>query len=399
MEENRKVEKYSAWIFVILLGCVSLFSDMTYEGARSITGPYLGLLGASAFIVGLITGFGELLGYTFRLVSGYFVDKTKRYWLITFIGYIINLFAVPLLALSGNWVIASILIVLERFGKSIRVPGRDAMLSFAAKRTGTGISFGINEALDQIGAVLGPVIVSVSLFVKKGNYHFAFGILLFPAVIAILLLTISKVLFPRPENLEIKNMEIQTKGFQRSFWLYLLAVIFVAMGYADFPLMAYHFKKTMIVSEQTIPLLYATAMAVDAIAALVFGYMYDKVGIVILSFASFISSFFAPLVFLGGIFGSAELACWIGIILWGIGMGAQESIMRSGIADISSQQKRASAYGIFNTGFGIFWFIGSALMGYLYDKNIAILVLFSIITQIVSIPLFVFTAKQKKAGL
>jgi MFS family permease len=386
--QSKDLVKGSAWIFVILLGCVSLFSDMTYEAARSITGPYLGLLGASAFIVGLVAGLGELAGYAFRLVSGYLTDKTKSYWLITFSGYIINLIAVPLLAFTGDWVSASILIVLERFGKAVRVPSRDAMLSFAAKKTGTGIGFGINEALDQIGAVLGPVIVAASLFLKNGDYHFAFGILIFPAILALSLLTLGRILFPKPQNLEVKNLNIQAKGFQKSYWIYLFAVIFIAMGFADFPLIAYHFSKTPAVSAELVPLFYAAAMAADAIAALVFGFLYDKTGIKILAAAAFISAFFAPLVFLGGVFGSALPLYWVGVILWGIGMGAQESIMRSAIADMSPHEKRASAYGIFNTGFGLFWFIGSALLGFLYGVNLVAMVIFSVAAQLVSIPIF-----------
>jgi MFS family permease len=399
MARHKRITKYSAWGFVVILGCVSLFSDMTYEAARSITGPFLGLLGASALIVGLVSGLGELAGYAFRIVSGYFTDKSKRYWLVTFIGYGINLFAVPLLALAGDWVTASILIVLERFGKAVRVPSRDAMLSFAAKRTGTGIGFGINEALDQTGAVIGPVIVAAVLFMKKGDYHFAFGILLFPALIALVLLSIAKILFPRPEHLEIKSMNVRAKGFQKSYWLYLVAAIFIALGYADFPLIAYHFKKALIVSEQAIPLMYAAAMAADAIAALVFGFLYDRIGIGVLASAAFISAFFAPLVFLSGLFGAVIPACWAGVILWGIGMGAQESIMRSGIADMSPHDKRASAYGIFNTGFGVFWFLGSALMGFLYDTNSVALVIFSFAVQIVSIPVFIASARQRKRDL
>ena len=166
-----------AFKFVILLGLVSLFADITYEGARSITGPYLALLGASATTVGLVCGFGELLGYTLRFISGYISDKTKRYWLITIIGYIVNLLAVPLLALAGRWEIAAVLMITERIGKAIRTPSRDAMLSYATKQIGRGRGFGLHEAMDQIGAMLGPLIVAAVLFIK-GDYKISFAVLL-----------------------------------------------------------------------------------------------------------------------------------------------------------------------------------------------------------------------------
>ncbi|MGH6852422.1 MAG: MFS transporter, partial [Methylocella sp.] len=144
--------RHSAIRFIVLLGVVSLFADMTYEGARSVTGPYLGVLGASAAIVGVVAGFGEFLGYALRLVSGYLSDRTGGYWLITIIGYGVNLLAVPLLALTGRWELAVLLIVGERAGKAIRTPARDAMLSHAGSQTGLGWSFGLHGALDQTGA-------------------------------------------------------------------------------------------------------------------------------------------------------------------------------------------------------------------------------------------------------
>jgi MFS family permease len=145
--------------FIILMGIVSLFADMTYEGSRSITGPYLAILRASAVTVGFVAGFGELTGYVIRFFSGYLIDRTHSYWTITLIGYLINLIAVPLLALAGSWEVAAALIIVERIGKGIRVPSRDVMLSHACSQVGQGWGFGLHEALDQIGAILGPLIV------------------------------------------------------------------------------------------------------------------------------------------------------------------------------------------------------------------------------------------------
>ncbi len=383
--DNEINSKKTAFRFIILLGIVSLLADVTYEGARSITGPYLALLGATGTAVGIIAGLGELVGYTLRLMSGYIADRTRRYWLITILGYVVNLLAVPLLALAGRWEIAAALMITERIGKAIRTPSRDAMLSHATKDVGRGWGFGLHEAMDQIGAMLGPLIVAVVLYVK-GGYKTSFGILLVPAVLAIIVLLIARHLYPRPKDLEKSSVALETKGYPRIFWLYLCAVSLVAAGYVDFPLIAYHFKKGAIASDGLIPVLYAVAMGIDAIAALIFGRLFDRKGVSILVVSTIISSLFAPFAFLGGFY-----AAVIGIALWGIGMGAQESIMRAAIANMISADKRASAYGVFNFGFGLFWFLGSALMGLLYDISMPALIAFSVIAQLASIPFFMMT--------
>jgi len=378
----------TAFKFIILLGLVSLLADMTYEGARSITGPYLALLGASGTVVGIVAGFGELIGYALRLVSGYISDKTGKYWLITILGYAVNLFAVPLLALAGRWEIAAALMITERVGKAIRTPSRDAMLSHATKEIGRGWGFGLHEAMDQIGAMLGPLIVAGVLFIK-GGYKTSFAVLLIPAVLALIVLLTARYLYPRPRDLETVSATLETKGFPKVFWIYLIAVALIAAGYVDFPLVAYHFKKISIVSDNWIPIFYAIAMGVDALAALIFGRLFDRKGVSVLIFAVLASLFFAPLVFLGGFYPAL-----FGIVLWGIGMGAQESIMRAGIADMIPANKRGSGYGVFNAGYGLFWFLGSAAMGIFYDISIPLLIAFSIIAQLASIPFLMMTKKM-----
>jgi len=387
MPENKIRPEKTALKFIVLLGIVSLLADMTYEGARSITGQYLAILGASGTAVGIVAGLGELVGYALRLVSGYITDKTGRYWLITILGYVINLLAVPLLALAGRWEIAAALMISERIGKAIRTPSRDAMLSHATKDIGRGWGFGLHEAMDQIGAMLGPLIVAAVLYVK-GGYKASFGILLIPAILAISVLLTARYLYPRPKDLEKSTVTLETKGFPRVFWIYLCAVALVAAGFVDFPLMAYHFKKTAIASDDLIPVLYAIAMGVDALAALLFGRLFDRKGVSILIVATIISSLFAPFAFLGGFY-----AAILGIALWGIGMGAQESIMRAAIANMIPANKRGSAYGVFNAGYGLFWFLGSALMGLLYDISMPVLVVFSVAAQLTSIPFFMMAKK------
>jgi MFS family permease len=383
----------TALFFVILVGCVSLFSDMTYEGARSITGPFLKLLGASAVVVGLVAGLGELVGHVFRLISGFIADKTKRYWTLTIMGYLINLIAVPLIALSGNWPLAAVLIVLERFGKSIRKPSGDAMLSFARETVGSGWTYGMHEAMDQIGAVTGPVIVAAVLFFKSNDYRTAFAVLAIPAAAAIIIVFITRFLYPNPSDLEVKKLTFESKGFSKRYWLYLLAVGCVAFGFADWALVAFHFQEKRLFSDAFVPILYAIAMGVDAIAALVLSRLYDRIGPKSLIFAAGISAFFAPFAFLGGKTGAV-----IGVVLWGIGMGWQESIMRSVVADLTPKARRASAFGVFNTGYGIFWFAGSALIGVLYGWSIPAVVIVSVASQLVSIPLYVRIARGTADG-
>lgn len=374
--------------FVVLLGVVSLFADMTYEGARSITGPYLAVLGASGAAVGFVAGFGELIGYGLRLISGYLSDRTGRYWAITIFGYALNLIAVPLLALAGRWEVAALLIVAERAGKALRTPARDAMLSHATYQTGRGWGFGLHEAMDQIGAMLGPLIVAGVLYFR-GGYQTGFAVLLVPAVLALAVLLAARFLYPTPRDLEVEQARPESSGLPRVFWIYLAAVALMAAGYADFPLISYHFQKTSVVPESWIPVFYAVAMGVDALAALLFGRLFDRIGLSILAAVALLSSLFAPLVFFGGF-----ALAFLGMALWGVGMGAQESIMRAAVANMVPAGRRGSAYGVFNTGYGVFWFAGSVLMGVLYDNSLALLVVFSIAIQLAAVPMLLLTRRH-----
>jgi MFS family permease len=379
--------KANALKFVVLVGIVSLFADMTYEGARSITGPYLAVLGASGTAVGIVAGFGELVGYGLRLVSGFISDRTGRYWAITIAGYVVNMLAVPLLALAGSWQMAAVLMIAERAGKAIRNPPRDAMLSHATQTMGRGWVFGLHEALDQIGAVLGPLIVTAVLYFN-GSYRTGFAVLLVPALLALAVLVGARLLYPRPRDLETILPDIEAKGYPQRFWRYILAACLIGAGYVDFPLIAYHFEKTAIVSDHLIPVFYATAMGVDALAALVLGGLFDRKGVVVLVSATFFAAFFAPLVFLAG-----SYLAFAGMALWGLGMGAQESIMRAVIAEMIPANRRASAYGIFNAAFGLFWFLGSLVMGLLYDLSVPAVILVSLALQLGSVPVLLSMRK------
>jgi len=367
--------RHGAVRFIVLLGVADLFADMTYEGARSVTGPYLGVLGASAAIVGLVAGFGEFLGYALRLASGYLSDRTGSYWPITIVGYGINLFAVPLLALTGRWELAVVLIVAERAGRGIRVPARDAMLSHAGSQTGLGWGFGLHGALDQTGAILGPLFVGAALYLKDG-YRGAFAILAIPAVLAMMVLFAARHFYPRPRDLDVAPPDLTAGHLPRRFWVYAAAAALIAAGYADFPLIAFHFGKTGLIAPVWIPVLYSLAMAADAMAALLLGRLFDRIGIGAMILATCASALSAPLAFLGG-----PAPAMTGMVLWGIGMGAQASVMRAAIALLAPASQRGTAYGIFNAAYGLAWFAGSSLLGVLYDWSVPALAAVSVLLQ------------------
>jgi predicted MFS family arabinose efflux permease len=392
MENKKTSVKKLALRFVLIIGVVQLFADMTYEGARGITGPFLGSLGASATAIGFTAGFGELIGYSLRSVSGYFADKTHKYWIFIFTGYAINLLAVPALALAGNWPVAAALVVAERTGRAIRKPSTDAMLSHAGSQIGHGWAFGLNEFLDQTGATIGPLIMALVLYFR-GGYHKAFAILLIPALLCLAAVTVARIFYPRPHELEKREpVVLKTKGFSKTYWLYVVAGALIAAGFADFSLIAFHFQKAATVQQSAIPIFYAVAMVTGALAALAFGKLLDKIGMPVVAFAFFLGAFFSPCVFLGG-FGFA-LA---GMILWGVGMGAQDSLLKAVLSGVIPQDKRSTAFGLFDTIYGVAWFAGSATMGLLYDKSISAMVVFSVALQLAALPVFIFASRRGRA--
>jgi predicted MFS family arabinose efflux permease len=374
--------------FVLIIGVVNFFADMTYEGGRGIVGPFLGSLGASATIVGFVAGFGELVGYGLRSVSGYFADRTHKYWTITFIGYAVNMLAVPALALAGNWPVAAALVVAERTGRAIRKPAVESMLSHAGQSIGHGWVFGLNEALDQTGATLGPLITAWVLYKREG-YHHAFGVLLISALLCLAVVFVAWFLHRRPHELEGESTPATAgKTFSKSYWFYLVAGALIAAGFTDFSLIAFHFQKSATVAQDMIPVFYAVAMVTGAVSSLMLGKLLDKVGLPILLVAFAIPAFFAPLIFLHST--GFEL---IGMILWGMGMGAQDSCLKATLSKIVPSEKRGTAFGVFDTAFGIAWFAGSAIMGFLYDKSIAALVIFSVTAQLLALPVLALARK------
>ncbi len=380
----------SALHFVLIIGIANFFADFTYEGARGIVGPFLGSLGASAAIVGFVAGFGELMGYGLRSVSGYFADKSHRHWAFAFLGYAINMLAVPALALAGQWPLAAGLVVTERVGRGIRKPTVEAMLSYAGKSIGAGWVFGLNEALDQAGATIGPLLMALILYLN-GGFRTGFGVLLIPALLCIAILVAARLLHPRPHELEKgTGHTLATTNLGRAYWIYLAAGALLAAGFADFALIGFHFQKANTVPGNLIPVFYAVAMASSALASIPLGRIFDRFGPNISLFAFIISAAAAPLVFLG-----TSISALIGMIFWGIGMSAQGSLFQAMLTGVIPPEKRSTAFGLFDTGYGIAWFLGSVTMGLLYDKSILAVVLFSVVLQLAALPVL-FIANKKR---
>ena len=379
--------------FVLLVGLLSFFADFTYEGSRSIIGPYLASLGATGTAVGIITGFGEFLGYGLRLVSGRLADATGKFWPITIFGYCVQMAAVPALALTGNWPAAAVLIVLERVGKAIRNPPRDVMLSHAGKRIGGyGWAFGLHEAMDQSGAMVGPLLVAAVL-AHGGQFRQAFAVLFVPAVINIALVLLARSLYPRPQDLESSPPDVSGSGLPRLYWTYLTGAALVAAGFADYPIIAYHFGHTGSVPGDWIAIFYSVAMAVSGSGSLLFGRLFDKFGFRVLIVLTVLSAAFAPLVFLGGFW-----TALIGAALWGLGIGVHESIIPAVVAPMVPVQRRASAFGLFTAVYGTAWFLGSAAIGILYDISVPATVVFCVAAELAALPIFIGVGRHY-AGL
>src|SRR5579875_3674469 len=353
-----------ALTFVVLIGIVSLFADMTYEGSRSITGPFLGTLGATGAIVAVVAGGGELLGYVLRLFTGLLADRTHRYWAITITGYAINLLAVPALALAGNWPAAAALIILERCGKALRTPARDAMLAHAAKDMGgAGWAFGLHEALDSTGAVLGPLIAALVLFLH-GGYRHAFAWLLLPALCALAVLLVARIRFPQPQDLDTGAAPPHPGDARalRDLKIFLAA--------------------TALVAADAVPVLYALASLAGGLAALVLGKAFDRRGLSVLLWTTVVPALYAPLVFLGGAWAAVA-----GMALWGAGFGAHDSLLRAAVAQRIPRDRRATVMGVFNAIYGLAWFLGSWLLGVLYDVRPLYAVIAALVLQLAACPL------------
>ncbi len=383
---------------ILLFAVVSLLGDVIYEGARSVNAAYLRTLGLNAALVGIITGLGEFLGYLLRLAAGFLADRTRLYWFFVFAGYGL-LASVPLLSLSGVWQVAALLMILERVGKALRSPAKDTILSSAARHIGTGLGFGIHEALDQFGGFLGPLVITVALGVATGegaeSYRASYGWFWIPFVVLMLFLLFVFYRLPNPQSLEPPATEDPAPDrLGRIFWLYNLFSFTTTLGFVGWPLLSYHYVAAGILNGSQIALFYAIAMAIDGVAALVIGVVYDRFkqvkktrhgGLMTLGIIPLLS---LPIP-LAGFAGPSPLMALAAAVLWGVVMGAQESVMRSAIADITSVSKRGTGYGIFHASYGLALFLAGSITGLLYEFGAPALLAFVALSQMVSAAMFV----------
>jgi MFS family permease len=383
-----EISASSAFRFVLTLGIVNLFADMTYEGGASINGQFLASLGASAAVISIVAGVGEFLGYSLRAVSGYVADKTGKYWPVTFVGYAINLLSVPAMALAGNWQAASALILTERVGRAIRKPTIEAMLSYSTGKHGKGWVYAVNTAMDETGATLGPLVIALALFLRV-DFRTGYSLLLVTSLLALISLGAARLTFPVPSRLEAGGpVTASATGFSRSYWLYMLAGACFAAGLMSFELVSYHLSSSGVVTGHWIPIFLALSTAGAVVASLILGRAYDRTGIRAVVVAVLLTAFFSPFVF----FGSFWVAL-AGLMLWGVGYATQDTLLKALIASQLPEGHRNFAFGVFYLGYGGGWLVGSVTTGLLYDRSRVALVVFAVVVQLMSVPLFILAAR------
>jgi len=362
------------------MGLVSLFADMTYQGAHGTIGPLMTGLGASVTAVAIIAGLGEMLAAGLRYFTGRLADRTRAYWTLAITGYVINLLAIPLLAFVETWQQAAVLITIERTGKAIRGPARDLLLSEATGKVGHGFGFGVHAVMDQTGACAGPLLMAI-ITARSGNISTAFAWLTVPAVLALLSIILARAV--RPVRVEPPPPPGVLPPMPGVFRPYVTAAGLLAFGFVDFPVLGAHFEKQGLFGAATIPLLYSAAMAMTGLTAFIYGRLFDRYGIVVLSYGIGISMLALPLGFLGG-----ATAAVVAVLCWASGLGVQDATLRAGIAQVVSMNKRGTAFGTFNGVYGVSWFLGSAIIGVLYGVSIAAVVVVGVVAQFAAAVMF-----------
>jgi MFS family permease len=394
--------RLSALRFVLAFGIVSLLADFVYEGARSVSGPFLAQLGASAALTGFVTGAGEAVALVFRLVTGRLSDRTGRHWSLSIAGYLITIVAVPLLAAAQALWQAAALIVAERFGKAVRAPARDTMLAQAGTSLGRGWAFAIHEAMDQSGALLGPLLVAAMIAIS--GYRLAFAVLALPGALAIAALISLRRAAPTPAAYEHDPTQPPTTnthaatpptaapGFPRQFWLYSAFTALSMAGFATFGVLGYHLQARHVIPPAQIPLIYALAMGAAALASLTSGRAYDHIGLRALIVAPILGAA-VPLLS----FSTTPALVWIGGAVWGAAMGIHESTQRAAVADLVSPTRRGAGYGTFTATYGLAWLAGATAIGALYSQSINVATSFTITLQAMALVTFIPLATSRQS--
>ena len=387
MAEKRRIISQGTML-IIILGVVSLFGDFVYEGGRSIVPQFFTTgLGGSVFLLGVVLGVGDFIGYSIRLLSGRLADRTHGYWTITFVGYIINMLALPLLAFTGNYIVAAVLIVAERAGKGIRSPPKDYIVSTAAKQGRVGRAFAINEALDQTGAIIGPIVMSL-IILYRNDYRLAFEFLFLPAIISLATLVIAYQYHKRVPKKKHAMDKSKIMAFNR-FILYSLAVAVSAAGLYNVSFMLVSAQGVL--STYLIPLVFLTAMVGEGFFGVVFGILYDRVG-KNLVYIGLITAAVLPFVLMK----SLPLFLFSAALLFGAVTGIQDTVMRSVVGSMIPEKRRGHAYGIFNSFYGFGLMASSIVIGYLY-YSLGIATVYILITQATALALLYLSFRKTGA--
>ena len=407
--ESKVAKRFTPAVKVIILfGVISMLGDMVYESARGANSQYFNLLSVSAAQVGLVFGIGEFLGYFLRLLAGVLSDKSGKHWIFIFVGYGM-LLVVPIMGFTMNWNILIVLILMERIGKSLRNPAKDTILSGVAEnQVGTGFAFGLQEALDQVGALTGPLIFTLVFFIAGKNgiaeYQLGYKWLFVPFILLMLFVVYAYRRIKRNNLIQdLKTREFRSERLQPIFWIYTAFTFFCTLGFVNFSIIGYHLKANNLMSDGNITLLYSGAMAVDAVAALLVGKAYDnmkkKTGIKTGGLAVLMAIPFITLLLPFLTISNSTPLIVIGMVIFGVVMGTHETIMRSAVADITPFYKRGTSFGVFNTGYGLALLIGSALMGWLYDMNqIVIIIAFTCVAEAIAVFLYFKMIRTVRAG-
>ncbi len=362
------------------MGVVSMLGDICYESGRGIAPDYLRFLGASAFMMGAVSGAGEFIGYAARLLSGPLADRSRAYWLFIFLGYGLIL-AVPLMGFTSSVEVVMLLLLLERLGKALRSPSRDTVVSIVSKGVGAGKAFGLHEAIDQIGAVIGPAALGAVMFYTANNYSTAFKTLLLPYVLMVGFLVFVYSRIGRSVDVEAKATGAAEGGLTRGFWLYCGAILLNTLGLIPVALILYMGSSILQPSgaQWMVPLLYVVVQLIDAPMAVVSGVLYDRMGVRVLMAPFALSVLPAFLVSYGGLVGVVS-AC----VVYGLILGMQESIYRAAIAHLVPLQRRGTAYGIFNTALGVGTLAGGVVFGFFIDGGFsgAVMLGYALVMQV-----------------
>jgi MFS family permease len=388
---------WSPWRVVIGFGTISLAADMVYEGGRSLYGPLLSTLGASALAVGAITGAGEAVALLLRLASGTLADRTRRYWAVTITGYALTAVCVPLLAITpyvgaAGLAVATVLILAERTGKAIRSPAKSALLAGAAQHVGMGRGLGVHKALDQIGAFAGPLLVAGVVALAGAVLWPGFAVLAVPGAVAMVLLVLTRHRMPSEQAVPRSSAPAGMRSLPATFWLFAAASSVCTAGLVTFGLVSFHLVGDKIVPAAGVPLLYAAAMAAGAVAALLTGEAYDRVGARVLLALPVLVAAVPPLAFAGGL--PAVIG---GVLLWGAAVGLQDSTVKALVADLVRPDRRATAYGLFAAVQGLGALVGGIATGALYEHSARSLVMGVLVSQVVAAVLLV--GISRRAGI